>query len=104
MENVVCTCFSVPRTVTVPTNGVEHKVLVAQVTQISQSECDLLPLVQVELSCAFFHETVPSKCTSAFLSALVTNTSSLPILPAAASIYLNNSFVSKVSKRNGSPS
>lgn len=51
---------------------------------------------QIELACAFFHETVPSKCSSAFLSALVTNTSHLPILPASASVYVNNSFVSKV--------
>ncbi|GMR47730.1 hypothetical protein PMAYCL1PPCAC_17925, partial [Pristionchus mayeri] len=78
-DNVACTCFSVPRAVTVPSNGIEHKVLVAQ----------------IELACAFFHETVPSKCSSAFLSALITNTSSLPILPAAASVYVNNSFVSK---------
>ncbi|GMT23675.1 hypothetical protein PFISCL1PPCAC_14972, partial [Pristionchus fissidentatus] len=79
LDNLACTCFSVPRAVTVPSNGIEHKVLVAQ----------------VDLACAFFHETVPSKCSSAFLSALVTNTSSLPILPAAASVYVNNSFVSK---------
>lgn len=80
IENVMSTCFSIPRTVSIPYNGHEQKVLVAM----------------ADLASAFFHETVPSRSCSAFLSATITNTLSYPILPGSASIYLNNSFVTKV--------
>lgn len=49
----------------------------------------------IDLDCAYWHESVPSRCAAAFLSATITNTSSLPLLPGAAAVYLNNSFVSK---------
>ncbi|CAI2352054.1 unnamed protein product [Caenorhabditis sp. 36 PRJEB53466] len=87
LESTVSTCFSVPRTVTILSNAVEHKLL------ISKSE----------LSCAFSHETVPSRSTSAYLSALITNTSQLPLLPGAAAVYVNNCFVTKTHLRLVSP-
>ena len=55
-----------------------------------------MEFLQVDLSCAFFHECVPSRCSSAFLSATVTNTATFPLLPGPAAIYLNNSFIAKV--------
>ncbi|PAV64534.1 hypothetical protein WR25_01636 [Diploscapter pachys] len=86
-ENLISTCFSIPRAVTIHSNGIEHKVLVAM----------------VDLSCAFFHECVPSRCSSAFLSATVTNTATFPLLPGPAAIYLNNSFIAKTHLRAIAP-
>ncbi|CAP21819.2 Protein CBG00355 [Caenorhabditis briggsae] len=80
LENTVSTCFSIPRAVTILSNAVEHKLLI----------------VKSDLSCAFSHETVPSRSTSAYLSALITNTSQLPLLPGAVAVYVNNCFVTKV--------
>ncbi|CAI4227191.1 unnamed protein product [Auanema sp. JU1783] len=87
MENIVSACFSIPRTVSISTNGHEQKVLIAM----------------VDLASAFFHETVPSRSCSAFLSASITNTSAYPILPGPASIYLNDSFVSRTHLRLVAP-
>ncbi|KAL6738425.1 hypothetical protein Aduo_011972 [Ancylostoma duodenale] len=83
VENLVSTCFSIPRTVSIPSNGVEHKVLV----------------VMVDLTCLFTHDCVPSRCGSAFLSAVVTNTTPFPLPPGDAAVYLNNGFVAKTHLR-----
>ncbi|CAJ0580353.1 unnamed protein product, partial [Mesorhabditis spiculigera] len=79
LETQSSACFPIARPVTIPSNGIEHKVLVAQ----------------VELGCLFRHEAVPCKSTSAYLSAMVTNSSGFPLLPGSLSVYMNNSFVSK---------
>jgi len=49
------------------------------------------------------HETVPSKNSSAFLTASSTNTSQLAFLPGQASVYMNNSFVAKTFLKAISP-
>ncbi|VDM65964.1 unnamed protein product [Strongylus vulgaris] len=83
VENLVSTCFSVPRAVSIPSNGAEHKVLV----------------LMVDLACSFTHDCVPSRCASAFLSAVVTNTTPFPLPPGDAAVYLNNGFVNKTHLR-----
>uniref|UniRef100_A0A8R1HW40 DUF4139 domain-containing protein n=1 Tax=Caenorhabditis japonica TaxID=281687 RepID=A0A8R1HW40_CAEJA len=87
LESTVSTCFSISRAVTILSNAAEHKLLISK----------------NELSCAFSHETVPSRSTSAYLSALITNTSQLPLLPGAVAVYVNNCFVSKTHLRLVSP-
>ncbi|PIO66382.1 hypothetical protein TELCIR_11905, partial [Teladorsagia circumcincta] len=87
VENLVSTCFSIPRTVTIPSNGVEHKVLVAM----------------FDLTCSFTHECVPSRSTSAYLSAVITNTTPFPFPPGDAAVYLNNGFVTKAHLRTVQP-
>ncbi|CAI5447461.1 unnamed protein product [Caenorhabditis angaria] len=79
----ISTCFAIPRNVTIMSNGAEHKLL------ISKSD----------LSCAFSHESVPSKSTHAFLSAIITNTSQLPLLAGPAAVYVNNCYVTKTHLR-----
>ncbi|CAJ0568639.1 unnamed protein product, partial [Mesorhabditis spiculigera] len=79
--------------------------LVEQNTGDTWADCDLVLstacpthkvlVAQVELGCLFRHEAVPCKSTSAYLSAMVTNSSGFPLLPGSLSVYMNNSFVSK---------
>ncbi|EPB74396.1 hypothetical protein ANCCEY_06517 [Ancylostoma ceylanicum] len=59
----------------------------------------LLFSVQVDLTCSFTHDCVPSRCGSAFLSAVVTNTTPFPLPPGDAAVYLNNGFVTKTHLR-----
>ncbi|XGW27249.1 hypothetical protein V3C99_007674 [Haemonchus contortus] len=87
IENLVSTCFSIPRAVTIPSNGVEHKVLVAM----------------FDLTCSFIHECVPSRSASAYLSAVITNTTPFPLPPGDAAVYLNNGFVTKAHLRTVLP-
>nr|CDJ86559.1 Protein F37C4.5 [Haemonchus contortus] len=87
IENLVSTCFSIPREVTIPSNGVEHKVLVAM----------------FDLTCSFIHECVPSRSASAYLSAVITNTTPFPLPPGDAAVYLNNGFVTKAHLRTVLP-
>uniref|UniRef100_A0AC34F516 DUF4139 domain-containing protein n=1 Tax=Panagrolaimus sp. ES5 TaxID=591445 RepID=A0AC34F516_9BILA len=77
-DHLPCSCFSIENPATILSDGKSYKV------QIST----------LEFEPVFTHETVPSKTASAFLTAVITNTSSLPLLPGMASIYLNNSFIS----------
>jgi uncharacterized protein (TIGR02231 family) len=77
-DHLPCSCFSIESPATILSDGKSYKV------QIST----------LEFEPVFTHETVPSKTASAFLTAVITNTSSLPLLPGMASIYLNNSFIS----------
>ncbi|KAE9417476.1 hypothetical protein Angca_005997, partial [Angiostrongylus cantonensis] len=79
IENLVSTCFSVPRILSIPSNGVKYKVLIAT----------------FDLACTFVHECVPSRSDSAFLSATVTNTTSFPFSPGDLAVYLNNGFITK---------
>ncbi|CAB3405809.1 unnamed protein product [Caenorhabditis bovis] len=87
IETMVSTCFSIPRTVTILSNGAEHKLLISK----------------MDLSCAFSHESVPSRSTNAFLSARITNSTQLPLLPGPAAVYVNNCFVTKTHLRLVSP-
>ncbi|KHJ98235.1 hypothetical protein OESDEN_01787 [Oesophagostomum dentatum] len=103
VENLVSTCFSVPRAVSVPSNGVEHKVLVAMAS-LSLRTYSLeiffaFAVLQVDLTCSFTHDCVPSRCASAFLSAVITNTTPFPLPPGNAAVYLNNGFVTKTHLR-----
>ncbi|VDM52355.1 unnamed protein product, partial [Angiostrongylus costaricensis] len=79
IENLVSTCFSVPRILSIPSNGVKYKVLIAT----------------FDLACTFVHECVPSRSDSAFLSATVTNTTSFPLSPGDLAVYFNNGFITK---------
>ncbi|CAJ0602904.1 unnamed protein product [Cylicocyclus nassatus] len=83
VENLVSTCFSVPRAVNIPSNGAEHKVLI----------------MMVDLACSYTHDCVPPRCASAFLSAVITNTTPFPLPPGDAAVYLNNGFVTKTHLR-----
>ncbi|VDK43459.1 unnamed protein product, partial [Cylicostephanus goldi] len=73
--------FVVAKPAAIPSDGAEHKVTIGIV--------DVEPIL--------VHECVPSKNTSAFLTASAVNNSDLPFLAGETSVYLNNSFVSKVS-------
>ncbi|TKR82745.1 hypothetical protein L596_016425 [Steinernema carpocapsae] len=86
-EHLPCTCFAIARPHTIVSDGSEHKVMITQ----------------VELEPTYLHETVPSKVASAFLTAAVVNTSSIPFLPGPANVYLNNSFVAKTHLKSVSP-
>ncbi|KAK6023648.1 hypothetical protein OSTOST_10557, partial [Ostertagia ostertagi] len=79
--------FSIHVTVPSAGNGVEHKVLVAM----------------FDLTCSFTHECVPSRSTSAYLSAVITNTTPFPFPPGDAAVYLNNGFVTKAHLRTVPP-
>ncbi|KAJ1348110.1 hypothetical protein KIN20_003341 [Parelaphostrongylus tenuis] len=79
IENLVSMCFPVPRMISIPSNGLKYKVLIAT----------------FDLACIFVHECVPSRCDSAFLSAIVTNTTSFPLSPGPLAVYLNNGFITK---------
>ncbi|VDK51103.1 unnamed protein product [Anisakis simplex] len=73
-------CFAIAYPATIPCDGSEQK----------------LPITKLELNAKYIHETVPTRVAAAFLTVLATNTSTLPILAGPASVYLNNSFVSKM--------
>ncbi|PIO64046.1 hypothetical protein TELCIR_14336 [Teladorsagia circumcincta] len=53
VENLVSTCFSIPRTVTIPSNGVEHKVLVAMVRLHFSFELTQMKLELFKVHAAF---------------------------------------------------
>ncbi|KAI6175439.1 Protein F37C4.5 [Aphelenchoides bicaudatus] len=76
-EQLPCSYFSIEQAATIPCDGQHHRVLIAHLQMQPQ----------------FMHETNPSKASSALLSALVVNTSQLPLLHGQASVFLNNSFI-----------
>ncbi|EYC21037.1 hypothetical protein Y032_0020g193 [Ancylostoma ceylanicum] len=86
-QHALSTEFTIAKPAAIPSDGAEHKVTIGIV--------DVTPQL--------VHECVPSKNTSAFLTASAVNTSQLPFLPGGASVYLNNSFVAKTSMKNVSP-
>ena len=79
-ESVINTTFSIARASTIPSDNTQHKVNVAV----------------IELTPEFEHETVPGKTPHVFLKAKVKNTSSYPLLPGGASVFLDNNFIAKV--------
>ncbi|CAJ0603869.1 unnamed protein product [Cylicocyclus nassatus] len=85
--HALSTEFVVSKPAAIPSDGAEHKVTIGIV--------DVEPIL--------VHECVPSKNTSAFLTASAVNNSDLPFLAGETSVYLNNSFVSKGTISNVSP-
>ncbi|KAI1732971.1 protein F37C4.5 [Ditylenchus destructor] len=83
-DNIPSTYFPIEAHVAVEGNGQPQKLMIAK----------------IELEPQFIHETTPSRAASAFVSAIVTNSSDLPFLPGSASIFLNNSFVATTSIRS----
>ncbi|KHJ90289.1 hypothetical protein OESDEN_09869 [Oesophagostomum dentatum] len=79
--------FTIAKPAAIPSDGAEHKVTIGII--------DVEPLL--------VHECVPSKNKSAFLTASAVNSSELAFLPGDASVYLNNSFISKTFLKNISP-
>ncbi|KAK6746979.1 hypothetical protein RB195_000307 [Necator americanus] len=86
-QHALSTEFTIAKPAAIPSDGAEHKVTIGIV--------DVTPQL--------VHECVPSKNTSAFLTASAVNSSQLPFLPGDASVYLNNSFVAKTCMKNVSP-
>uniref|UniRef100_A0A1I7TFH0 Mucoidy inhibitor MuiA family protein n=1 Tax=Caenorhabditis tropicalis TaxID=1561998 RepID=A0A1I7TFH0_9PELO len=86
-QNTLSTEFKILREATIPHGTNDHKVTVGIVT----------------LSPKLVHETVPSKNSSAFLTASAINTSELAFLSGDSSVYLNNAFVAKSHLKNVSP-
>ncbi|WKY06172.1 hypothetical protein Q1695_006405 [Nippostrongylus brasiliensis] len=86
-ENSLSAEFTISKPSAIPSDGAEHKVTIGVV--------DLTPQL--------IHECVPSKNTSAFLTATAINSSALSFLSGASSVYLNNSFVAKTTMKNVSP-
>ncbi|KHN86720.1 Protein F37C4.5 [Toxocara canis] len=79
-EQLPSTCFAIAHPATIVSDGSEHKVMIAELA----------------MDAKFIHETVPARAAAAYMTAIATNTSSLPLLPGSAAVYFNNSFVSKV--------
>uniref|UniRef100_A0A0M3IQP6 DUF4139 domain-containing protein n=1 Tax=Ascaris lumbricoides TaxID=6252 RepID=A0A0M3IQP6_ASCLU len=79
-EHLPSTCFAIAHPATILGDGSDHKVTI----------------VKFEMDAKFIHETVPARAAAAYMTALATNTSSLPLLSGPAAVYLNNSFVSKM--------
>ncbi|MFH4981009.1 hypothetical protein AB6A40_007718 [Gnathostoma spinigerum] len=76
-RDTLSTTFNIERPNTIPSDNSEHRITIA----VLSFELFLL------------HETVPVKNPTAFLTAIVRNNSSYPLLRGRASIYFNNSFV-----------
>ena len=72
--------FDVTRTQSVNCNGQPHRVCIAVL--------DFQPRLE--------YECVPRRAPTAYLRALVCNTSPMPLLAGPAAVYLNNAFISRV--------
>ncbi|KAI6180920.1 Protein F37C4.5 [Aphelenchoides besseyi] len=72
--------FTVKQKKTIPSDGPEHKVTIATL--------DLDPVLHFDC--------VPSKSTNVYLTASMINSSSYPLIYDTASVYVNNSFSTKV--------
>ncbi|GMR49050.1 hypothetical protein PMAYCL1PPCAC_19245, partial [Pristionchus mayeri] len=86
-EQTLSTEFTIARPCSIPSDGVQHKVTIGIVTLCPQ----------------LVHESVPTKNSSAFLTASALNTSQLPLLPGLASVYLDGAFVAKTQIKAVSP-
>lgn len=53
-------------------------------------------IAHIELLPTLWHECVPSRLTSVFVSAQLVNSSQFPLLPGPVSVFFNNSFTSTV--------
>ncbi|KAJ1357416.1 hypothetical protein KIN20_015560 [Parelaphostrongylus tenuis] len=86
-RNALSTEFKISKPAAIPSDGSEHKVAIGIIDVVPQ----------------FIHQCVPSKNKSCFLVAFAANSSSLPLLPGEAAVYLNNSFVAKTRMKDVSP-
>lgn len=87
VENGLSAEFVIAKPAVISSFGAEQKVTIGVI--------DLIPQL--------FYECVPSKNTGAFLIASAVNSSSLPILPGDAAVYVDNNFVAKTHMKNVSP-
>ncbi|GMS96710.1 hypothetical protein PENTCL1PPCAC_18885, partial [Pristionchus entomophagus] len=79
--------FGITRPCSIPSDGANHKVTIGIVSLEPQ----------------LFFESVPTKNSSAFLTASALNSSPLPLLAGQASIYLDGAFVAKTQIKAVSP-
>ena len=75
--------FSVPAKKTIPSDGSDHKVTIVAL--------EMLPLLHFD--------SVPKKSSNVYLTASMINNSAYPLLEGIASVYVDNSFSTKVSER-----
>lgn len=95
MDRAVCgvqahalsTEFNIAKNTTVPSSNEATKVTVGI----------------FELHPQLVHECVPSKNRSVFMTASAVNTSSYPLVPGQAAVYVNNSFVTNTYQKSVSP-
>lgn len=80
-HHALSTTFAVKQKKTIPSDGSDHKVTIVSL--------DLEPILHFDC--------VPSKSTNVYLTASMLNTSSYPLLSGTASVYVDNSFSTKVS-------
>lgn len=76
-ESVVPCYFPIADAATIASDGLPRRVLIARLS----------------LTPTFLHETNAARATSALLSALITNTTTMPLLAGQAAIFVNNSFI-----------
>ncbi|KAI6206723.1 Protein F37C4.5 [Aphelenchoides besseyi] len=79
-HHALSTTFTVKQKKTIPSDGSEHKVTIATL--------DLDPILHFDC--------VPSKSTNVYLTASMINSSSYPLISGTASVYVDNSFSTKV--------
>ncbi|KAL3102083.1 hypothetical protein niasHS_003492 [Heterodera schachtii] len=77
-DQIPSTHFQVDQHCSIPADGQQHKVDIAH----------------IELTPTLWHECVPSRLCSAFVSAQLVNSSQLPLLPGPLSVFFNNTFTS----------
>lgn len=78
-ESGTAMTYRVPRTVAVPSDGVAHKV----------------PVAELELEAQLDYLAVPALAAEAYLRATVTNTSSLVLLPGAAQVFYDGEYIGR---------
>jgi uncharacterized protein (TIGR02231 family) len=76
-EGTISSTFDIPRLATIPCDNNTHKVNIGI----------------INLDPEFDYETVPRKCSNAFLKAKVKNTSQFTILAGDANVFFDNCFV-----------
>ncbi|GMS87375.1 hypothetical protein PENTCL1PPCAC_9550, partial [Pristionchus entomophagus] len=86
-SHTLSTEFGIARPCSIPSDGAHHKVTIGIVALEPQ----------------LVHESVPTKNSSAFLTASAINSSSLPLLAGKASVYLDGAFVAKTQIKAVSP-
>ncbi|KAI1726501.1 protein F37C4.5 [Ditylenchus destructor] len=79
-KSTLASTFAIPLKKTIPSDNSEHKVTIAVL--------EFVPVLHFDC--------VPSKNTNVFMTATVINASTYPLLPGMASVYVDNSFSSKV--------
>ncbi|KAI1732970.1 protein F37C4.5 [Ditylenchus destructor] len=82
-KSTLASTFTIPLKKTIPSDNSEHKVTIAVL--------EFVPVLHFDC--------VPSKNTNVFMTATVINASTYPLLPGMASVYVDNSFSSKVGLR-----